>query len=343
MNWDSTTLYTDFRYVRVNRNWQEGAAITDITGGSISRKYLSTLKDGASFDYSNTFQLGDIGNDYLRVYLDADDGIEQVSIPLGTFLVSTPSQTVTDKGTSGSATGYSILQILQDEYLDATLTIPAGTNLIEYAKAVIERHELNCVYTPSDKVSTADSSFTTDDSWLDVVVWCTQGANYGTPLINGYGTIVLEPYTDPAGRSPNMIYNDASKVLFPEVTHELDTFSIPNKIVVVCSNADDAVTGFAVNDNPNDPLSIINRRTITQTYSIDNIETVAEANTKAASLLSELSSVESVEFEHLYNGSNLQDVVAFSYAQDFGVLNIVNQDLTLDKGCPVKERARRFV
>lgn len=343
MNWDAVTLKTDYRYVVVDRTtWGETRELTDITGGSISRKYLSTLKEGATLDYEDTAQITTVGNDYVRIYLDATDGEQTESVALGTFMVSTPSQTKSDLGVNGTATLYSLLQIVQDEGLSEILTIPAETNVITYAAGLLSARGLNVHVQNESSVATAkDTVFDTENTVLDVVIWCTQAADFGTPLIDGYGNILLQRYTDPTLNAPIVAYDGASKVLFPEYTHELDTFSMPNKVVVVSSTPDSAVVGSATNADPASPYSTATRgRTITATYSVDNLETTAQANEKAEALLRSLSLVEAVEVEHLYNDTHLQDV--FSIYDD-GNYAIVNQDITLEPGCPVKDRGRRFV
>lgn len=343
MDWGAPELKTDFRYVIVNRySWGETGTVDDITGGSISRKYLSNLKEGATLNYSNTAQLLSIGFDYLRVYLDADDGKGAESVALGTFMVSTPQQSVSDLGTSGTATCYSLLQIAADERLDGNLTIPAGTNLINYAAQLLTDRGLRVsVQNESTDTTANDTVFGTDSTVLDVVIWCTQAAGFGTPLLDGYGTVVFQRYIDPAGKSPVRRYDAQSRVMFPKYGHELDIFAWPNKVIVTCSTPDTVYAGSAVNSDPNHPYSTVSRgRTVTATYDVDNLTSNAECDAKAAALLAQVSEVESVEIEHLYDGGNLQDVVE---VLDRGAFAIVEQEITLDTGCPVRDRARRFV
>ena len=343
MDWGAPQLQTDFRYVIVDRtSWGEVGEITDITDGTITRKYLSELKEGATLNYCDTAQLLDIGFDYLRVYLDASDGTDSESVALGTFMVSTPQQSVSDTGTSGTATCYSLLQIAADEGLDGTLTVPAGTNLIDYAAQLLTDRGLRVdVQSTSSATAASDAVFGTDSTVLDVAIWCTQAAGFGTPLLDGYGTVILQEYTDPSSKRPVRRYGADSRVMFPAYGHELDAFSFPNKVVVVCSTPDSSVVGTAVNSDPAHPYSTVSRgRTVTATYEADNLTTTAQANARAALLLSQQSEVESVTIEHLYDGGNLQDVVQ---VMDRGDFSIVEQEIRLQTGCPVSDRARRFV
>lgn len=343
MDWGAPQLQTEFRYVAVNRyTWGETGTVGGIVGGSISRKYLSELKEGATLDYTDGAGLSALGFDYLRVYLDATDGNGTESVALGTFMVSTPQQTVSDLGVSGQATCYSLLQIPADEGLDGNLTIPAGTNLIDYAAGLLTARGLRVdIQAASTATAANDAVFGTDSTVLDVVIWCTQAAGFGTPLLDGYGTVMFQPYTDPAGKSPVRTYGTDSAVMFPSYGHELDTFAWPNKVVVTCSTPDTVYTGSAVNSDPNHPYSTVSRgRTVTATYDVDNLTSNAECDAKAAQLLAQVSEVESVDIEHLFDGGILQDVVS---VMDRGAFSVVEQGITLDTGCPVRDRARRFV
>lgn len=345
MNWGAPDITTDYRYVVVDpETMGEVGNVSDIVDGTINRKYLSTLKEGASFNYSNTADVEKIGNKYLRVYLDATTPTETTSEALGTFIISTPTHTFSEVGTSGTATGYSLLQVLNDEHVDSTLTIPAGTNLIQYACTIITARGLQCIADDSSFTSSSDASFDTDASYLDVVIYCTQQAGFGTPTISPYGAILLSRYQDPTKQSPVRVYDALSTVLFPEVSHELDIFSVPNKVIVVSNDPENVVSGYAINDDPSSPFSTVSRgRVITAVYSYDNITTQAEAEAKARSILIEQSAVESWEISHLYDGSKLQDVIGLEYVDSVNAAQIVDQEISLTNGCPVKERVRRFI
>lgn len=345
-DFNAASLETDFRYVVVDWSFNEIGEIHDIVDGSITRNALSDLKESATLNYENTFELASIGNNLVRVYFDAGSDVDKESLALGTFIVSTPTQTISDTGTSGSATCYSLLKVLQDSHLDSFLTVPSGTNVVEYAKAIITGANLRCNATPSAYVTSSDCSFQAgEDTLLDVVNWCLNVANYSSPRLDGYGTVILKPYTPPSEKTPVRTYDESSKVMFPSMGHELDGFSVPNKVVVVSSNQDSCFIGTAVNDNPSSRYSTVSRgRVISAVYNEDGLASQSAADERARILLSEQSAVESVDVEHLYDGSNIDDVIAVKYAgSDIQSLCVTSQEITLDIGCPVKDHARRFI
>lgn len=337
MNWESASLETDFRYYAVDKDWNDGAEVNEITSGKISRNYLSSLKESATLDYSNAQSISNV--DRIRAYLLADGDREA----LGTFLVATPSRVISDKGASGTAQCYSVLQALSDDSLDATVTLPSGTNLIEYAEGVISAHGLLVTATASAKEISEPHTFTTDETWLDVVVWCCQTASYGTPQIDGFGRVLLVPYRDPSSMAPIRVYDSASRVMFPDVGHELDDFSVPNKVIVVSSTEDACFIGVAANQSGNRWSVDTRGRTVSATYTAEDL-TQEEADAMAARYLAEQSAVESIDIQHLYDGSRLHDPIALDYAGEFiDGLSVTTQEISLTAGCPVTDHARRFV
>ena len=97
---------TSYRYARVSRpTGLETGAIECFTGGSISRNQDTDTYESASLDYVGRL---DMGNDFVRIYLDAEDPISGASrtVCLGTFECSTPSRTVSGEVATGTAALY---------------------------------------------------------------------------------------------------------------------------------------------------------------------------------------------------------------------------------------------
>ena len=345
MNWGATELQIDYRFIIVDRvTRQEKGQITDITGGMIERKYLSNLKEGASLDWDNTYQLSQVGNDYLRIYLIASDGNETEQVALGTFMVSTSTQTISALGISGTADCYSVLQTLEDEQVPGSYKVAAGTNLIDKAVAILRERNLTVTPTLSTATLSNPLVFDNQSTMLDVLTGICDAAGYDSPGIDPYGNIILKPYESPTGRPPAIIYDDYSTVAFLEATHEFDWFSVPNRINVVCSTSDTVITGYAENHNPDSPFSIESRgRVISQNIDVQNITTSAQATTRAKRELSELTAVESFEVTHLYDDSRLGMQIGYRIG-DFAVDgSITTQTINLDEGCTVTDHARVFV
>lgn len=129
---------TSYRYARVSRSTGlETGAIECFTGGSISRNQDTDTYESASLDYVGRL---DMGNDFVRIYLDAEDPISGASrtVCLGTFECSTPSRTVSGEVATGIATLYGRLHDLAKDDFDEPYTVPAGANAVSAAKAIAE-------------------------------------------------------------------------------------------------------------------------------------------------------------------------------------------------------------
>lgn len=141
---------TSYRYARVSRSTGlETGAIECFTGGSISRNQDTDTYESASLDYVGRL---DMGNDFVRIYLDAEDPISGASrtVCLGTFECSTPSRTVSGEVATGIATLYGRLHDLAKDDFDEPYTVPAGANAVSAAKAIAEGCGLEVVAEPSD-------------------------------------------------------------------------------------------------------------------------------------------------------------------------------------------------
>lgn len=345
IDWNAAELEIDYRYVVVDfRTREEKGEITDITGGTISRQYLSSLKEGASLSWQNTYQLADIGNDYIRIYLIASDGENTVQEALGTFMVSTPTQQVSALGISGSATCYSILQTLEDEKVPGSYQVGKNVNIINKCVSLLEERGLSVTPTLSDATLSEPLVFDYQSSMLDVLNGLLDAAGYDSAALDAYGNILLKPYEPPAGRPPYIVYDDDSTVAFLESTHEFDTFAIPNRVNIICSSAERVISGYAENTDPDSQWSIPSRgRTISRNIEVQNLTSSAQANARAKRELSELTAVESFDVTHLYDGTFLGMQIGLRTGDLSVDGSITTQEIALDEGCTVKDHARVFV
>ena len=127
-----------YRYVRVSRaTGLEVGAIESFTGGSISRNQDTDTYESASLDYVGRL---DVGNDFVRIYLDAEDPLTGASrtVCLGTFECSTPSRSVSGEVATGTATLYGRLHDLAKDDFDEPYAIPAGSNAVAAAREIAE-------------------------------------------------------------------------------------------------------------------------------------------------------------------------------------------------------------
>ncbi len=151
---------TSYRYARVSRSTGlETGAIECFTGGSISRDQDTDTYESASLDYVGRL---DMGNDFVRIYLDAEDPISGASrtVCLGTFECSTPSRTVSGEVATGIATLYGQTPRTSRRTTSTSRTpCRPAQRVVSAAKAIAEGCGLEVVAEPSDcTLSTAWAS-----------------------------------------------------------------------------------------------------------------------------------------------------------------------------------------
>ena len=124
-------------------------------------------------------------------------------------------------------------------------------------------------------------------------------------------------------------------------------FGIPNVVEVVYSNGSDTYYARAVNDDPNSPISTVNRgrilkRRVTNPDMIGN-PTEKQIQEYAEQLLRELSSIEyTVSYSHAYCPVRLGDCIRLNYARA-GIVDVkakvISQNIQCKPGCKVTETA----
>lgn len=345
---DWTESHEDtFEYIRVDaRTMEEREALIGISpGGSISENLNTSLKVSGQLEMVGDLQLDD---DLVRIYLNAASDTASVRLALGTFFASTPSRTVTDTTSTATVDMYSTLLQLDEDRVEATYTVAAGTNAIIQAKSLVEASGLAVNATPSTSTTTAAAVFEVGTSKLEIINYLLDFAGYSSAYVDGMGTVMMTPYANPSTRQPVWTFEDGDNSIFlPQVTDELDWYSTPNVVVVTCSNADTVMTSVAVNDDPNSPYSTVNRgRRIVRTESVSDIETQAALDAKAQELLNtSSSSVQTETVQHTYAPFASGDVVRLNYqaaAIDY-YMAVQSRELKLTPGVPITSSMRRFI
>jgi hypothetical protein len=138
-----------------------------------------------------------------------------------------------------------------------------------------------------------------------------------------------------------------SSILYNDFDVENDLYGIPNVVEVIYSNGKESVWVKAINDDPNSPVSIINRgrkisHRITDPKVAGNISE-QDIQEYANKMLRKLSAVEfTVAFKHGYCPVRVGDCIRINY-ENAGLSNvkarIIKQSITCEPGCPVTTKA----
>lgn len=327
-----------------------------VKSASFSRDAESETLGSASLDVVNT-----LGESYVRGYLKTIQNGVVEKFPLGTVLVQTPSSSFDGKIRTVSMDAYTPLIELKENKPPLGYYVEKGTVIMEAARKIISEHARVPVSSVETKYGADaegnvivtsptlqyDFVANTDDTWLSFVIDLIANARYELGL-DEVGGIIFLPKQELDSLQPVWTYNDDnSSILYPEITMDHDLYGIPNVVEVIYSYGTDYKVATARNEDPNSPISIVNRgREIVyrdEKPSLAGYVTNDEINEYAMRLLKNLSSIEyTVSYTHGYCPVRLGDCVRLNY-EKAGIVDIkakvISQNVKCTIPCVVSEKA----
>jgi hypothetical protein len=228
-------------------------------------------------------------------------------------------------------------------------SVMKDANIMENAYLICRNHtRAPVVRTTCDIPLYADFVANTSDTWITFVSDLISNAKYRLDL-DELGRILFAPKQNIESMQPVWTYDDGnSSILCPEVTVQHDLYGIPNVVEVVYSSGNAYYSARVVNDDPNSPISTVNRgREIIyrdSDPSLSGVPTNAQIQEYARTLLKELSTVEyTLTYSHAYCGTRLGDCVRLNYSRA-GLQNIkaqiISQSIKCTTDCIVTEKAK---
>lgn len=338
------SMKQEFEYYEVDPNtWKDKKPIQDIKSSSIDRDSGAETLGSASIDINNL-----VGECYIRVYLVAIQNGVTERVPLGVFLVQTPSSSFDGMVKTVSMDAYTPLLELKEKQPPLGYALLKGTNIMDEAYKILRE---NCrapiVKTSSDKTLQTDFVANASDKWLNFVTDLIYQAKFELAL-DELSRIVFSPIQKMDELQPIYTYNDDnSSILLPEVSLQHDLYGIPNVVEVIASTGDEVYCARIKNENPNSPTSIQQRgREIIYrdtSPSLPGISTKEQIDEYAEILLNKLSSVEyQVSYSHGYCPVRIGDCVRLNYKRaelsDIKA-KVISQSIKCDSGCVVSETA----
>ena len=378
-DWTKSMKQTYEYYIVDPGTWKDIKLLDVVKSSSITRDSELETRGSATIDVTDS-----VGECYIRVYLiTVQNGIREKH-PLGTFLVQTPSSSFNGKIRNVSMDAYTPLIELKENQPPIGYYIPAkekviidgeeteqDVNVMEYAYRLTREH----VRAPVVKTSiptTNHYNFVADtsDTWLSFLsdFMASQLYNYEDYSYNEatgglkrvykavsykydldeMGRILFVPDQDVSSMQPVWTYNDDnSSILYPDLSMDHDLYGIPNVVEIVYSNGSVNYYSRVVNDNPDSPVSTINRgREIV--YRVTDPDLVGEPSQiqldeYAEQMLEALSSPEyTITYTHGYCPVRVGDCIRLNYTKA-GLTNIkakvISQSIKCVPGCPVTEKA----
>lgn len=341
-----------FIFKRVSwSTWAEVGAYDQFTGGSIDYGAYSQLKVSAALDY--TGEAPDT-TDLVRVYYQfTDDAGETAEHALGTFLVGYTTESLQSGGdgllSSGSVTGYSVLKALSDRLCGLPLTIPAQTDPIQYAAALVASQGLRVnVQQNQTYALTAPHTFEPDDSYLTVVNWCLTNCStqYQAAFVDGYGTVQIQPYQEPTSRSAAWTFKDDAKSIMQPVIQEENEWQTSANVVRLYYESDSEAMWAVAKALDGSRAALANRggREITYYELVDEVSDLAALEALAVTRLKDrCAEIERVSLTHAYVPISTGDPVKVEYADRSWSGTVQNMTIVLTPSAQTSTQLRRYV
>ena len=343
VDWTKSMQQTFEYYIVDPSTWKDTRLLNNVKSCTIDRDYEAQTLGSASIDITES-----LGECYIRVYLvTIQNGVTEKH-PLGTFLVQTPSHSFDGKAIDISVDVYTPLLELKENSPTLGYSILKNQNIMDIAYRIVrERARAPVVEANSDETLYYDFVSNTDDTWLTFLSDLIANAKFEFGL-DEIGRILFLPKQDTASLQPIWTFDDGnSSILYPEISMNHDLYGIPNVVEVIWSSDTGNYYAKVVNDDPNSPISTINRgreilhRVTNPELSGDPAQ--GQIDQYAKQLLRDLSTLEyTVSYTHGYCPVRLGDCVRLNYDRA-GITNVkakvISQTIKCTPGCPVTERA----
>lgn len=340
------SMQQSFEYYIVDPGtWKDEKKIDNVKSCSISWDSGTDTLGSATIDVNDN-----LGECYIRVYLITIQNRVRERHPLGTFMVQTPSIKFDGKVQSVSMDAYTPLIELKEKKPPFGYSLLEGTNIMEKAyELTSENARAPVIKTISKNKLYSNFVSDVDDTWITFLTDLIANADYSFSLDEN-GRILFAPNQDTASLQPVFTFDDSnSSILYNDISMDQDLYGLPNVVEVIYSNGAKYFYSRADNNDPNSPISIVNRgREIVHRVTNPTISNVDELTKDqlddyAKRLLRELSSIEcTVSYTHGYCGVRLKDCVRLNYRRA-GITNvkakIISQTIKCEPGCPVSEKA----
>lgn len=343
IDWLSSMQQTYEYYIVDPNTWRDIKRIENIRSCTIDRDSDAETLGSATINMSEA-----IDECYIRVYLIAIQNGNTYKEPLGTFLIQTPKWNFDGKTKEMSVDAYTPLLELKENLPPIGYSLLKDDNVMNMAYRLCrELVRAPVIETPCDTTLYDDFVANTDDTWLTFLKDLIANAKYIFDL-DELGRILFLPVQETASLQPVWTYtDDNSSILYPDISLDRDLYGIPNVVEVVYSSGKDTYYARVVNDDPNSPISTVNRgREIVHRVTNPSLygdPTENQTKEYAERLLRELSTLEcTVTYSHGYCPVRINDCVRLNYTRSglSGVkAKVVSQSIDCSAGCKVTETA----
>lgn len=343
IDWTQSMTQTYEFYTVDPNTWKDMVQINTITSCTINRDEGQDTLGSATFECTS-----ELGECIIRVYLVVIQNGAKEKVPLGTFIAQTPSTSFDGKVSTYSLDAYTPLIELKEDSPPIGYSLLKDQPIMEIASSICrENMRAPVVPTKSTKTLYQDFVSNTDDTWVTFIKDLIYNAEHQLAL-DEMGRVMFEPIQETAALQPVHTYtDDNSSILLPKITNKRDLYGIPNVVEVVYSTDAETLFSRVVNDDPNSPISTVNRgREILHRDtkpSVSGKPDQAYIDNYAYQLLRQLSCLEhTVTYSHGYCGVRMGDCVMLDYKRSghSGIkAKVIAQSIKCGTGCTVEETA----
>lgn len=353
-----------------------GPAAVDLLAGSRDVEWIYELVDGRSLRFVRTLRgvrnfrfennvhatirsggscvwQGAEDIDWMEHRLRAHQRIshrgQSLQWTVGTFIVESPTRVLTDK-----TRGAQELQLFDAMYrLDVqTSTVSEwvahkGSNIIGTVRHLLDRQGLKHAFEDSDEVFASQMSWEAGTTYLRMVNDMLASANFTAVYADPQGVLRSGPARAATSRGVAWTFRDDSTAMryAPEVTHNRDTYSIPNEVLLIARSDDpDTPPMSASARDTSSPYGTMRRRMVIT--KVEEVDAASQAILKARADL-RLKEVQrpasTFTFQHLPLPLEMSQVVRFVRTRhDVDVLAVIEKT-NFDDGTGLAETTVREV
>ena len=308
----------------------------------------ATIRSGGSCTWQGAEDI-DWMEHRLRAHQRISHRGQSLQWTVGTFIVESPTRVLTDK-----SRGVQELQLFDAMYrLDVqTSTVSEwvarkGSNIIGTVRHLLDRQGLKHALEDSAEVFASQMSWEAGTTYLRMVNDMLASANFTAIYADPQGVLRAGPARAATSRGVAWTFRDDSTAMryAPEVTHNRDTYSIPNEVVLIARSDDpDTLPMSASARDTSSPYGTMRRGMV-----ITKVEEVDAASQKVLQARADLRLKEvqrpasTFTFQHLPLPLEMSQVVRFVRTRhDVDVLAVIEKT-NFDDGTGLAETTVREV
>lgn len=343
IDWTKSMQQTYEYYIVDPLTWKDLSPIDNIESSTVNRDSSNATLGSATIDCSKA-----LDECYVRIYLVVNQDGNVKKEALGTFMVQTPAIGFDGKKNKISLDAYTPLIELKETNPPLGYSLLEDTPIMDTAYRLLRENMRAPVIAAKDTEKLhSDFVSNVDDNWLTFTTDLISNAKYGFSL-DGLGRVMFEKEQDMASLQPVWTFTDGkNSIMYPDITDSRDLYDVPNVVEVYYSTSFRNMFSRIVNDDPNSPVSTVNRgrekihRVTNPSLSFNPTQEYLDKY--ATQLLRNLSCLEhKINFSHGYCPVRLGDCVTINYERA-GLNNvhakIISQSIKCTTGCPVEATA----